>query len=198
MRTRRFDADAIVVATGLPRSGTSLLMQMLAAAGVPVLVDDVRPPDANNPRGYYEYAPVRSIARDASFLPRARGKAVKVVAPLLAHLPVGERYVVLWIERDLDEVLASQAAMLARGGRASTGGADPQLRTAFERALERARSELARREIEVCFVRHADALSSPKQVAEAICAFLGGALDAEAAAESVDRSLHRVRGTSRA
>jgi len=196
VRTRRFDADAIVVATGLPRSGTSLLMQMLAAAGVPVLVDDARPPDASNPRGYFEYAPVRAIARDASFLPRARGKAVKVVAPLLAHLPAGERYVVLWIERDLDEVLASQAAMLARAGSATSHEADPQLRAAFARSLERARSELAQRAIEVCTVRHADAVCRPGQVADAICAFLGGPLDPAAAAASVDPGLHRVRAAS--
>src|SRR5512134_4034770 len=108
----------ITVVTGLPRAGTSLVMQMLVAGGVPILVDGARPADADNPRGYLEFAPVKRLREDASWLPRARGRAVKVVVPLVCDLPPSERYRVLLVERDVREVLASQRTMLAGRGHA--------------------------------------------------------------------------------
>src|SRR5512139_599996 len=95
---RRF----VTVVSGLPRSGTSLVMQMLAAGGMPLLADEARRPDPDNPRGYFEYAAVRAIARDAGFVALAAGRAVKVVAPLLRHLPATQSYRVLLVERRID------------------------------------------------------------------------------------------------
>src|SRR5262249_30630691 len=105
-------APDIIIVSGLPRSGTSLMMQMLDGGGVPVLTDNIRAADTDNPRGYYEFEPVKATKRDATWLPAARGKAVKMVSQLLYHLPPGETYRVLFLERDLEEVLASQEKML--------------------------------------------------------------------------------------
>ena len=107
----------IIVVSGLPRSGTSLMMQMLAAGGVEVVTDHVRTADTDNPRGYYEFELVKKIKQDASWLPEARGKAVKMVSQLLYDLPAGEKYRIIFLERDLDEVLVSQEKMLERLGR---------------------------------------------------------------------------------
>src|SRR5262245_38643826 len=109
-------SDVVTVVSGLPRSGTSLLMQMLAAGGLPVLADDARPADEDNPRGYLEYDPVRRTATDASWVALARGQAVKLVHLLLVHLPPGFEYDVIVAHRRIDEVLASQRRMLERRG----------------------------------------------------------------------------------
>ena len=108
-------AESVIVVTGLPRSGTSMVMQMLAAGGVAVLADDERLPDENNPRGYLEYEPAKRIVSDASWVETARGQAVKIVAPLVRHLPRGESappYLVVHMRRPIDEVVASQRTML--------------------------------------------------------------------------------------
>src|SRR5215218_5083227 len=107
----------LVVVSGLPRSGTSLMMQMLAAGGVPPLTDHIRVPDTDNPRGYFEFERVKQVKADAAWLPEARGRVVKMVSQLLYDLPPTERYRVVFMERDLDEVLESQEKMLARLGR---------------------------------------------------------------------------------
>src|SRR5260221_40938 len=109
-------ANSIVVVSGLPRSGTSLMMAMLQAGGVPVLSDGLRAPDADNPNGYFEFEPVKQLRTDHTWLASAQGKALKVVVPLLFHFPELFDCRVLFMERNLDEVIASQLAMLARKG----------------------------------------------------------------------------------
>src|SRR4051794_28994612 len=98
----------IIIVSGLPRSGTSLMMQMLAGGGLEAITDEIRTADTDNPRGYYEFERVKKIKQDASWLPEARGKVVKMVSQLLYDLPSGERYRILFMERDLEEVLISQ------------------------------------------------------------------------------------------
>src|SRR5690349_19374505 len=107
----------IIIVSGLPRSGTSLMMQMLAGGGVEILTDAIRTADDDNPRGYLEFEPVKKTKQDSSWVPAARGKAVKMVSQLLYDLPPAERYRIIFMSRDLDEVLASQEKMLARLGR---------------------------------------------------------------------------------
>ena len=107
----------VTVVSGLPRSGTSLMMQMLAAGGVELLIDQIRRADADNPRGYFELEAVKRTRQDASWLDDAAGKAVKVIHLLLRDLPDDREYRVVMMSRDLDEVLASQQAMLARSGK---------------------------------------------------------------------------------
>jgi hypothetical protein len=189
-------SDRIAVVSGLPRSGTSLVMQMLAAGGIAPLCDGVRAPDADNPRGYFEHERVRSLARDTSVVAQARGRALKVVVPLLDHLPPGEDYRVLLVERSLDEVVTSQDRMLAR--RAEPGAVDPpeiareRLLQLLARQLQQARARLAQRGIPFLAVRHAQLIGDASACAREIARFLDAALDVDAMARAVDPSLHRA------
>src|SRR5216684_2403419 len=107
----------IIVVSGLPRSGTSLMMQMLAAGGIEIVTDAVRTADCDNPRGYLEFERVKKIKHDRSWLPEARDKAFKMVSQLLYDLPPSEHYRIVFMERDMDETLRSQEKMLERLGR---------------------------------------------------------------------------------
>src|SRR5262245_48410061 len=125
----------IIVVSGLPRSGTSLMMQMLDSGGVEVVTDHVRTADTDNPRGYYEFEQVKKVKQDASWLPATRGKAFKMVSQLLYDLPASERYRVIFMERDLDEMLASQEKMLTRLGR--TAAPREEMKRSFTLHLRR-------------------------------------------------------------
>lgn len=181
-------------------------MQMLAAAGMPLLADEQRAPDDDNPRGYLECAAVRSLARSADFLADAPGCGVKVVAPLLRFLPKGYVYRVLFLERNLDDVLASQRVMLARSGAQASqapGEEAPEsaLRQAFQASLTEARRLLAEgSHFEALFVDHARLLATPEREAGRIAAFLGEPFASRAAAmaQAVDPVLHRQRSGVRA
>ena len=109
----------LTIVSGLPRSGTSLMMKMLEAGGMPVVIDDVRTADVDNPRGYYEYEPVKQTKSDPSWIEPALGKAVKMVYLLLLDLPADRDYRVLFMRRTIDEILASQTSMLRRLGKSS-------------------------------------------------------------------------------
>ena len=109
--------NEIIIVSGLPRSGTSLMMQMLDQGGIAVVTDNVRTADTDNPRGYYEFEQVKKIKGDVSWLPGTRGKAFKMVSQLLYELPSNEKYRVIFMERDLDEMIRSQEKMLARLGK---------------------------------------------------------------------------------
>jgi hypothetical protein len=184
--------NAIIIVSGLPRSGTSLMMQMLAAGGVEVVTDHVRTPDTDNPRGYYEFERVKKIKQDASWLPEARGKAVKMVSQLLYDLPPSEKYRIIFLERDLDEVLVSQEKMLERLGRPAAPR--EAMKRSFLVHLERLKEWLRRRpDVEVLRVAYHDLLERPVKEAERVSGFLGGAADAERMAGAVDPSLYRNR-----
>src|SRR2546428_1036536 len=125
----------IVSVSGLPRSGASVMMQMLQAGGMPLLTDDLRPPDADNPNGYWEYEPVKRLQQDDSWIPKAEGKAVKVVSALLQYLPPQYTYKIIFMQRPMQEVLASQTVMLERRGE-PRGKADAKtIRSAFSSPL---------------------------------------------------------------
>jgi hypothetical protein len=180
----------IVVVSGLPRSGTSLMMQVIHAGGVPALVDHVRAADADNPRGYFECERVKKLKTDAGWLPEARGKVVKMVSQLLYDLPPAERYRVVFMERDMDEILASQEKMLTRLGRATPPRAE--MARAFEMHLNRLHKWLAEQpNVALLRVRYADVVARPAEQVARVDAFLGGRLDVAAAGGAVDPSLYR-------
>lgn len=135
-------AGIVTIVSGLPRSGTSLMMQMLGAAGLDLLTDGRREADEDNPQGYVEYEPVRASARDTSWIDDATGRVVKVIHLLVPHLPTDRPYRVLMMRRDLDEVLASQQRMLERSGQSGARLSADTLRQAFERQLEEVRQHL--------------------------------------------------------
>lgn len=185
----------VTIVSGLPRSGTSLAMQMLRAGGVPVLSDALRPPDADNPRGYLEYAPVLRTATDASWVAQAPGKAVKVVYALLRQLPPGFAYRVLWMRRQLDEVIASQERMLARrGAPAEEGISRERLAAVFAAQLAETEAWLAQQpSFRVLALDYGEVVADAQTAAREIDALLGGGLDREAMAGAVDPQLHRQR-----
>jgi hypothetical protein len=194
-------AQIITLVTGLPRSGTSLLMQMLAAAGVPPYSDGERAADASNPRGYFEHARVAGLARetDFSWLLQARGRALKVVAPLLAFLPrevEGEPlyYRVVFMERPMPEVIASQAAMLQRLGRA---GAVADVARAYRQQVLSAHGWMrglgAAGQLAATALSYPDLVAAPGAHCARAAGFIGRPQAAAAMAQAVDGSLYRTR-----
>ena len=183
--------NRIAVVSGLPRSGTSLMMQMLVAGGLPALTDGIRQRDESNPRGYYELEAVKRTKRDPTWLDGAVGKCVKVVSVLLYDLPPDRRYKVVFMARPLDEVLASQAAMLkARGVRDKLD--DTEMRRHFESHLAKLEKWLAgRANYEVMRCEYGAVLAEPATQAARVQTFLGADLDTTAMAAAVDLGLHR-------
>jgi hypothetical protein len=182
----------ILIVSGLPRTGTSLMMQMLENGGVEVVTDKLRTADTDNPRGYYEFEQVKKIKQDASWLLGTRGKAFKMVSQLLYDLPASERYRILFMERDLEELLRSQQKMLARLGRAA---APPEvMKRAYALHLDRLHAWLARQaNVAVLRVSYNDLVERPRSQAERVQAFLGGTVDVEGMVKAVDLSLYRNR-----
>jgi len=194
LRRLRF-GEPVVVVSGLPRSGTSMAMKMLEAGGVPLVQDGLRTADEDNPKGYFEDERVKNLAadRDKDWLRDARGRAVKVIAYLLKDLPLTCNYKVLFMNRDIREVLASQAKMLERRGERSETGEDRMIGI-YEQDLERARFLLRYRPcFESLHLDYKDILERPRESAERIRSFLGMPLDVEKMIEAVDPSLYRNR-----
>ncbi len=187
----------IVVVSGLPRSGTSMIMKMLEAGGLPVMTDGLRTADEDNPKGYYEVERVKDLGQEAdkSWLGAARGKAIKVISYLLKSLPSTFNYKVVFIRRDLEEVLASQRKMLARRGETEET-APERMRALFEDDLWRAAYQLKRRtEFEWIEIQYSKVLAQPLEEARRVAEFLGGGLDVEAMAAAVDPQLYRNRAS---
>lgn len=186
---------AIIVVSGLPRSGTSLMMQMLERGGIEAVTDVIREADVDNPRGYFEFERVKKIKEDASWLPGLRGKAVKMVSQLLYDLPSSERYLVIFMERDLDEVVLSQEKMLARLGRPTAPRDD--IKKAYIKHLERLHAWLGdQRHIAILRVLYLDLIARPEEEADRVSTFLDGRVDVRAMAAAVDSSLYRNRSIS--
>jgi hypothetical protein len=187
----------ILIVSGLPRSGTSLMMQMLENGGVAVVTDGIRSADPDNPRGYYEFEQVKTIKRDASWLPATRGKAFKLVSQLLYDLPSSETYRIVFMERDLEETLLSQEKMLMRLGRIAAPR--EQMKRAYAQHLERLHGWLSLQgNMEVFPVRYNDLVERPREQTERVGEFIGGQLEVEAMVKTVDFSLYRNRKTSAA
>ena len=181
---------SVTVVSGLPRSGTSMLMQMLTAGGLSAYTDGAREADTSNPRGYFEHERVKALARDHMWLPDADGLVVKVVAPLLRHLPIGPTYRIVFMERDLEEILRSQTAMLDRDGRAS--GHTETLRAVYIRQLAEAKAWIDQQsKASALLIQHREALADPITTAARINAFFEGVLNETAMSGVVDPSLHR-------
>jgi hypothetical protein len=190
---------AITVVSGVPRSGTSLMMQMLAAGGMALIHDGQRPADRDNPRGYWEYRLSLSTAIDSSWLvhERAPGKAVKVMYRQLYDLPYDFSYRVLFLQRDLREVVRSQNRMAERlhGTRYDEG----QLIRAFQAELDELRSWLpSQPHIRLLEVAHADLFTRAPEICAQVVAFVEHTLDLQAMLEAIDASLYRNRAATEA
>ena len=187
--------EPIIVVSGLPRSGTSMMMQMLHAGGVETVTDGLRTPDASNPKGYFELEAVKDLHRepDKAWLHDARGRAVKIIAFLLEHLPETHNYRVIFMRRRMDEVLASQTAMLDRLGEADDTE-DGRMRTLYINHLARTKTLLTHRPwFEVLNLRYHEVVDEPVRYAERVGRFVGRRLDADAMAAVVEPDLYRNR-----
>lgn len=186
--------SVITVVSGLPRSGTSMMMRMIEGGGMEVVVDGIRGPDDDNPRGYYELERVKRLKEDSSWLKEARGKAVKVISRLLYDLPPDETYRIIFMKRPMEEILASQRRMLERQGRAADVVAEERLVGAFEKHLAQVEQWLeGQRHMEVLYVKYNDVVARPMEWSQVVNRFLGGALDPEGMARAVEASLYRQR-----
>ena len=186
--------DFVTIVSGLPRSGTSLMMQMLAAGGMSPLTDDLRVPDENNPRGYFEFEPVKRLRADQSWLDQARGRAIKIIHLLVRELPVDGRfeYRVILMKRPMEEILASQKVMLERQGKTSADNA--VLAKVYQSQLSQLEQWLGTQpHFAALPVKYHDLIENPRAAAEKIDIFLGGGLSVKAMANAVDPTLHRQR-----
>jgi hypothetical protein len=182
----------VTVVSGLPRSGTSMMMQMLAVGGMEVLTDGVRGPDADNLRGYFEFEAVKRTVEDARWVQSAVGKAVKVVYLLLPNLPGEYEYRVLFMRRDIEEVLASQRAMLGRLGKAGADLTPAKLAEVIEAQIRRVRGWVSgQSNFSVIDVDYREVLENPLAQAARVNRFVGGGLDEGKMAGAVDASMCR-------
>jgi hypothetical protein len=182
----------IIVVSGLPRSGTSMMMHMLAAGGMEMVTDQLRQADEDNPNGYFEFEKVKNLAEDASWMGIACGKAIKIIASLLRYLPRAYTYKVILMERNLQEVLASQQVMLQHRGETTSGPDDETMGALLTQNLNDVKTWLRQQShIDLLVVRHADAMSDPLACAQRVRQFVDQPLDINAMAAVVDPSLHR-------
>ena len=186
--------DVVTIVSGLPRSGTSMMMKMLEAGGLDLLIDHIRGADDDNPNGYYEFEPVKQTKSAPDWLDRARGKAVKMVSALLRDLPPGHRYKVIFMRRRMQEILASQRQMLVRQGKPTDTTGDDQMAALFDKHLTQMKTWLAQQpHIDVVYVDYNRLLENPAEWIESISALLGGRLDTDAMGAVVNPDLYRQR-----
>jgi len=186
--------NVITIVSGLPRSGTSLMMSALKAGGMPLLVDGVRQSDDNNPKGYFEYERVKKLAKgDSEWLFKAQGKAVKIISALLEYLPDEYHYQVIFMERDIEEILASQKRMLERNDKkAESPVADEAMKQYYQAHLSEIKAWLQKKDwIRCMFVSYNDILFDPEKVFSQVTHFSDHDLDSGAMAEVVEPSLYR-------
>ncbi len=185
----------IVIVSGLPRSGTSMMMKMLEAGGLPPLTDNLRAADEDNPKGYYEFERVKQLPKgDVAWLPEAQGKVVKVIAALLPYLPDSYHYRVIFMQRAMAEVLASQRQMLIRRGEDPDKIPDDALAKLFEKHLKKVNDWVVRQpHVARLDVNYNDMLKNPQPFIGQINTFLGNQLNTAQMAMVVDPALHRQR-----
>jgi hypothetical protein len=189
------DSKPVVIVSGLPRSGTSMMMKMLEAGGQVILTDNLREADANNPKGYYEFERVKQMKDgDLAWLSDAVGKVVKIVTGLIMFLPTGYNYKIIFMRRDLNEILSSQKKMLGRLGKEDDNIPDDKMAKVYEEHLKEVRGWLIRQpNIETLYVNYNSMVKDPTEALNKINDFLGGGMDVSVMAGVVDKELYRER-----
>ena len=187
--------DTIVVVSGLPRSGTSMLMNMLEAGGMTLLRDDIRAADENNPKGYFEYERVKKLADgDVDWLPKARGKAVKIISYLLFNLPDTYNYRIIFMQRKLTEIIASQRKMLIDRGENPNKIGEDELEIILKKHLNQVDEWISQQSnIKRIDVNYNRMIENPEADIRQLSKFLGNSLDVGIMAQVIDPSLYRQR-----
>jgi hypothetical protein len=186
--------QSIIVVSGLPRSGTSMMMKMLAEGGLPAVTDSIRGADEDNPNGYFEFEPVKKLAEgQTAWLAQADGKIVKVVSALLEHLPSGHHYKVLFMEREIKEILASQQKMLLRRSE-EPRTSDAEMQAQFREHLAAAKYWLARQpNMDVLYVDYNRMMANPDAYCQAIADFIALPVDVARMRSVPNERLYRNR-----
>ncbi|WP_339138547.1 MAG: sulfotransferase domain-containing protein [Candidatus Electrothrix sp. GW3-4] len=184
--------------SGLPRSGTSMMMNILEAGGIPAITDHQRAADIDNPKGYYEYEQVKELPNgETKWLNNANGRAVKIISSLLQHLPEPYQYRIIIMERKIEEVLISQKKMLERRNEISDNVSDEELTTLFHDHLHQTEDWLQKHHHHVSCLRvsYNTVLKNPEVISRQINRFLGGGLDVRAMTSVIDPALYRNKKT---
>ncbi len=195
LQSRAIDLkDPIIVVSGLPRSGTSLMMQMLDAGGVPVFTDKQRTADESNPRGYYEHEAVKKLRKDKKWLSNATGKSVKIISHLLPLLPAKYTYKIIVMVRDLTEVVQSQHKMLVRLGKKKEDTYPARLEMNFKNQILKADDWLkSNYNAAYLYINYKEVIENPGKAAKKVQQFLGMKLDVKKMEAVVDKSLYREK-----
>jgi len=198
-RFNRHDrGQPIVVVSGLPRSGTSMLMKMLEGGGMAIMSDAERAADIDNPKGYFEYERIKDLEKetDKSYVREGRGKALKVISFLIKDLPDENDYRVLFMRRDLDEVIASQNKMIERLGSGDSSAEDEAMKEAYRNDIVRTRLLCkSRPNFELIEIHYKATIEDPAATAHRVNVFLDNGLDEAAMRAAVDASLYRNRSS---
>ncbi|MCK4396447.1 sulfotransferase [candidate division WOR-3 bacterium] len=188
------EKEIITIVSGLPRSGTSMLMGMLEAGGMEVLTDYIRTPDEDNPKGYYEFERVKKIERDQKWMEEAKGKVVKMISELLKYLPQSYTYKVIFMRRKIEEVLASQSQMLIRRGKPTDAVSNEKLAELYRKHLKQVEAWIDKQSnINVIYVSYNGIVKNPVENAKRINEFLGKTLNVKNMVSVVDQALYRQR-----
>jgi len=171
-----------------------MMMKMIEAGGIQALTDNIRTADEDNPKGYYEFEKVKQIEHDQSWLPDARGRAVKMISALLKHLPPNYTYKIIFIRRKMEEILASQNQMLTRRQEATDAVSDAKMAGLFRMHLQQVTAWIAKQpNCDVIYVSYNEILENPVEQVRAINQFLDHTLDTESMVGIIDQTLYRQR-----
>ena len=193
-RGNSMNNETVTIVSGLPRSGTSMMMKMLQAGGLEPLTDSIRAADEDNPKGYFEFERVKQIENDKTWLLDARGRVVKLISALLKHLPPSYNYKVIFMRRAMPEILASQRQMLIRRGEPADAVPDDKMAAMFEKHLVQVQTWLAAQpNIETIYVSYNEVMNETRPQAESINSFLGGSLKVDAMIKAADPALYRQK-----
>ncbi|MGC2423983.1 MAG: sulfotransferase domain-containing protein [Nitrospirota bacterium] len=180
--------------SGLPRTGTSMMMKMLEAGGMGVVTDNIRQADISNPEGYYEFEKVKEIKEDISWLAGAQGKVFKMVSMLLYDLPKDFHFKVVFMERDLDEVLISQRKMLDMIGKTGGGKDDAETKARYMRHIAGMKKWLAEQpNFDVLYMDYGELIAFPHESARKLARFFGNSLNVSKMASVIKPELYRNR-----
>jgi len=186
--------NKILIVSGLPRCGTSMMMQMLEAGGIPIVTDHIRKADEDNTRGYYEFEKVKKIKEDTSWLEDCYGKVFKMVSALLYYLPSDKRYKIIFMRRKMEEMLASQNKMLQRQGQKGDNVSNEEMAKKLREHLRKVEEWLAKQNnLDVIYVHYNEVIKNPYENAKRVNQFINGRIDVDIMARSVNTSLYRQR-----
>jgi hypothetical protein len=188
-------SNVITVVSGLPRSGTSMMMKMLEAGGLDVLVDNIRTPDADNPLGYYEFEAVKTLQKgNTEWLDKAQGKVVKIIATLIPYLPETYQYRIVFMRRALTEIMASQLKMLSNRGEKHDSINVEMMTNVYQKHLKQVDLWVNKQaNVQRIEISYNDLLSSPRPLIAQINEFFGGDLDIKRMQNVINPNLYRQR-----